>query len=294
MFEICTMTSAFEGKRNGEVIGYPEMICRSKAAGFDVLDLNMCTLDRQCGNPLAADCWNQRVDEIIGEIERQKVTFFQTHPPFRKGNIETFPDSEKEDFYWKMVFRSLDITARIGARWAVIHAINDAADPENIDLQLTKNHRHYDKIVDYADKLGIGIAFENMVQAPNAVHRFGSLPEEMIALADSYNSDNVGICWDFGHGNIAVAHRHADALRSLGARLKCVHINDNMGVLDDHVVPFCGNIPWAELMPVLKEINFSGVLDLELSFTNKLPDDLKDEAVRFTRTVAGKLKELIR
>ena len=293
MFDICTMTSAFCRKRDGVMIGYPEAIRRCKAAGFDVLDLNLCSLDRNEGNVLAGEDWEQQLEEIIAERDRQGVTFYQTHPPFRRGNIETFPDPEREKLYWDMMFRSLDITARIGAKWAVMHVVNDEADPENLELQLAKNHRHYDKIVDYAAKLGIGIAFENMVQAKGAVHRFGSLPEEMIALIDSYGRDHVGICWDFGHGNTAIPESHPEGIRSLGSRLKCVHIDDNMGVLDEHLIPFRGNICWEEVMPVLKEIDFKGVLDLELSLADRLPDDLKDEAIRFTASIAIKLQELV-
>ena len=46
-------------------------------------------------------------------------------------------------------------------------------------------------------------------------------------------------------------------------------------------------------MPALKEIDFPGVIDLELSITGGLPDELKDEAVRFTASIARKLQELI-
>lgn len=292
MIDICTMTTAFNKRRDGSLISYPESIRRCKAAGFDVLDLNMCSLSRNEGNELAGDDWERRVDAIIEERDRQGVTFYQTHPPFRTGSIDIYPEPEKEKFYWDMVYRSLDITARIGAKWAVIHPVNDADDPENIEVQLKKNHRHYDAIVDYAAKLGIGIAFENMVQGKNVVHRFSSLPEELIALCDDYNCDTVGLCWDFGHGNTAIPDRHPEGIRMLGSRLKCVHVDDNLGIIDDHFIPFRGKIAWEEVMPVLTEINFPGVLDLELSITGKLPDDLKDEAVRFTASIAKKLQQL--
>jgi sugar phosphate isomerase/epimerase len=86
---------------------------------------------------------------------------------------------------------------------------------------------------------------------------------------------------------------YPEGIRSLGSRLKCVHIDDNMGVLDEHLIPFRGNIRWEAVIPVLKEINFPGVLDLELSLADRLPDDLKDEAVRFTASIAKKLQSLI-
>ena len=47
MFEICTMTSAFNRKRDGSMISYPEAIRRCKAAGFDVLDLNLKNIQKK-------------------------------------------------------------------------------------------------------------------------------------------------------------------------------------------------------------------------------------------------------
>jgi sugar phosphate isomerase/epimerase len=280
MIEICTMPTAFNHRRDGSQISYPESIRRCKAAGFDVLDLNMCSLDRNEGNELAGDDWEVRVERIIEERDRQGVTFYQTHPPYRKGSIETFPDPEREKYYWDMIYRSLDVTARIGAKWAIMHAINDADDPENYKVQLEKNHRHFDPVVEYASKLGIGIAFENTVQFPVAPYRFAAVSEELIALCDSYHSPNVGICWDFGHGNLMYPGFSESALRPLGKRLNVTHVHDNLGVRDDHFLPFVGNIRWEKLMPVLKEIEYEGTLNLEISLSHRMPDMLRDEAAR--------------
>ena len=67
MIEICTMTTAFNKRRDGSQISYTESIRRCKAAGFDVLDLNMCSLSRHEGNELAEDDWERKVDAIIEE-----------------------------------------------------------------------------------------------------------------------------------------------------------------------------------------------------------------------------------
>ena len=294
MIPICTMTTAFRNRRDGTFISYPESIRRCKAAGFDILDINMCSMKNAATNELCGDNWEQLVEDIVRARDEQGVTFYQSHPIFRPGAIVEYDNPEDEKFYWDMYFRCLDITARVGAKWAIIHPSNV---PTTMDIkpQLELNHRHFDKIVDYATKLGIGVAFENMVESPKGgpkPHRFSAFPEELLELANSYNCDNVKLCWDFGHGNTAVPDRHPEAIRMLGDKLVCVHVDDNLGKQDDHFVPFRGNIRWEEVMPVLKEIHFPGVLDLELSIAGKMPDDLKDEVIRMTASIARKLQAL--
>lgn len=291
MIKISTMTTIFRDRREDDrLISYPESIRRCKAVGFDVLDLNMCSMSNPKANELCGDDWEKHLDAIIEERDRQGVRFYQSHPLFRRGHIVEFDDPEKEKFFWDMEYRALDITAKVGAKWAVIHPAYIPGEPD-WKKQIEHNHRIYDRLVDYAAKLGIGIAFENMVEHDRKNHRFTTYPEELIAICEDYNCDTVGLCWDFGHGNTACPERHAEGLRLLGKRLKCVHINDNWGTGDDHVIPFNGNIPWEELMPILTEIGFEGTLDMELANYN-LPDDLRDEWAGFTVSILRKLQAM--
>lgn len=292
MIEISTMTTTFRVRREDDTfISYPESIRRCKAAGFDVLDINMCSMSNAKTNELCGADWEQHVDAIIEERDRQGIRFYQSHLPFRRGHIVAFEDPEQEKFFWDMEHRALEITARVGAKWAVTHPVYI---PGELDWtkQLAHNRQMYDGLVEHAAKLGIGIAFENMVEHDKSNHRFTAYPEEIIAICDDFNCDTVGLCWDFGHANTACPERHAEGLRSLGKRLKCVHIDDNLGKIDDHFVPFRGNIPWEKLMPILTEIGYEGTLNLELKLNRMLPDDLKDEGAKFMCSIVKKLQTM--
>lgn len=280
---ISTMTSLFYNRReDGSLTPVPESIARCKAAGFDVLDLNMCPMDVRRKQYFCDDDWEERVDEVIQAAVKHQITFYQSHPPYRGGYTAVFPDPEDDAFFRRMERRALDITARVGASWAVLHPVCDPELGEDYDAQIALNHRIYDDMVEQAAKLGIGVAFENMIEFPGTPYRFAARPEELVALCDSYNDPHVGLCWDFGHGHLMVTDRHEEALRMLGSRLKVTHVHDNLAVRDDHFLPFMGSIEWEKLMPILKEIHFSGNLNLEIAFTHKMPDELRDEAARFT------------
>lgn len=291
--KIATMTSLFYNRReDGSLTPFPEAIARCKAAGFDVLDLNMCPMDVNRKQCFCDDDWEERLEDTIRAAKEHNITFCQSHPPYRPGCLPYLSNPEDDAFFRKMERRSLEITARVGASWAVLHPVGDPALGEDYDAQIALNHEIFDEMVELADKLGIGVAFENMVQFPGTPYRFAARPEELVALCDSYNRPNVGICWDFGHGNLMVSDRHEEALRMLGKRLKVTHIHDNLTIKDDHFMPFMGNIPWEKLMPVLKEIGFDGTLNLEIGLTHHMPDGLRDEAARLAASATKMLLDM--
>ncbi len=276
---IAIMTSSFRNQRGGgPEIPCPESIARCKAAGFDIIDMNLCSMKFPERNVFCGDDWEKYLDEVLKAKDEYKVEFCQSHPPYPVGGTIKLENPFENEFFWKMMRRAIEITARVGAPWAVLHPVF-IADERDIDKQLEFNHRTYDGIVELAEKLGIGVAFENMIQFPDKPYRFATNAQELNILADSFGSPAVGLCWDFGHANLSVPDKQPDQLREMGSRLKVLHVDDNMGVKDDHFIPFQGNIRWEEIMPVLPEIGFPGHLDLEVAFTNNMPDKLKDQAV---------------
>lgn len=292
MIPISAMTSVYRDRTTG-VIDQCQAIRRLKKVGFDIADMTLHSMKKPSDSPLCRPGWEKELERILATKEEVGVTFYQTHPDFRKGSIRAYEDPEAEAFFWTMVRRGLYITAQIGAKWAVLHPVNDVSTMD-VDFQIRLNHRVYDELVDYAAKLGIGIAFENMVETgkDGKPHRFSSYPEELIALCDSYHCDQVKLCWDFGHGNTAIPDRQDQALRDMGSRLVCLHVDDNFGGWDQHLLPFRGNVPWEKLMPVLKEIHFPGNINLEVPFSSFMPKELTDEAVHFTYSISQKLARM--
>ncbi|MBQ8813212.1 MAG: sugar phosphate isomerase/epimerase [Lachnospiraceae bacterium] len=277
--KIAIMTSSFRERREGgPEIPYPESIARCKAAGFDVLDLNLCSMKFPERNVFCRDDWEKYLEEVLKAKEEHKVEFYQSHPPYLGGRILAFEDEKENEFFWEMTRRSLEITARVGASWAVLHPV--CGEPtDSFEEHIRLNHQVFGESVELAERLGIGVAFENMSQIPGTPWRFGCTAEELVALADSFHSPAVGICWDFGHANLSRLDQPKE-LRLIGERLKTVHVADNLGVKDDHFIPFEGLVPWEEIMPILTEIGFSGHLVLEVRLTSNMPDRLKDAGAR--------------
>jgi sugar phosphate isomerase/epimerase len=68
-------------------------------------------------------------------------------------------------------------------------------------------------------------------------------------------------------------------VRSLGSRLKALHIHDNGGIYDDHTAPGFGNVKFNEFCTALKEIGYDGDFVYEAdNFYNRFDRELTHDA----------------
>ena len=274
-----TMTSLFRDRREcAEHFGYIESIQRCRKAGFTVLDMNLCALNRR-QTTLHLDNWQEQVDEIRNEAERLGCVFSQSHPPYRRGREGTFATAEEEAFFRAMSLRALEITAMLGAKWAVIHPVMDVtADINDVDAHVRYNQQMFAREAELAAKLGVGLAFENMFDGDQ--RRFGSTAEDLIAIQDSFHSDLIGICWDVGHAN-RMYRDQLKPIRKLGSRIKALHIDDNLGKDDLHLLPFEGNVPWEQVMHTLYDSGCEADLIYEIRNNANMPEALRDVTARY-------------
>jgi len=97
--------------------------------------------------------------------------------------------------------------------------------------------------------------------------------EALNAIIDPIGDKNLGICLDTGHLNLSFhrtgrfgeTYRQAHFIRTAGQRLRALHIHDNDGTGDQHLMPYThGNIDFREVMTALREIGCEHPLNLEI------------------------------
>ena len=266
-------------------------------AGFATIDLGLGNIGDE-DFVLAGDDWERKVDELGNEAAKYGMDFCQLHLPFQqKGSEETDPRFKVPGFkelFEQTMERSLILGGKLGIPWAVEHCMSPVGIRSDAEAAARFNHEYFDKYVDLAVKNGIGIAFENMVQCSldGAKVRYTGDYRDLIDFVDSYNDPMVQICWDFGHANICGFDQKV-ALRKVGKRLKCVHIDDNLGTADHHLLPFAGNINWYEIMPVLAEIGYEGECNLEAPKQfHHAPREMHPELAKYAFHVCDYLRRL--
>ena len=121
--------------------------------------------------------------------------------------------------------------------------------------------RSLDELAPIAQNLGIPLALENMP---------GDTWEVLDELLAAYPPDAVGICYDSGHGHIAMDGEQAtglDCLEQRIDRLLALHLHDNDGCGDQHQPPFYGTLDWPRLVAAIRRSpSYRGPLSFELSY----------------------------
>lgn len=287
---IGTMSILFrEQLGTDEHIGYIECLRRAKAAGFDVVDFNLCRL---CSHKTTfhLPTWQKDAEDIAQTAQDLGISLPQCHLPFKSAKVN-WQTPEDYAYFIQMFYRAIDVAAVIGFPWAVIHPdryfVVPGSESWDLDQFIAENHREYDPLVEYALKKGVGIAFENMNRG-----RF-SQAEELVAYIDSYKDARIGACWDTGHANMHYKGGDQwEPLHIVGRRLHATHIHDNNAKDDLHLLPFEGTIDWPRVVAALRDIQYTGDFISEAASNFHTPNDMKDYIGRHAHYVMEQVLNL--
>ena len=258
-------------------------------AGYRVLDINFC-MAMNPDSPLRGDGWADYVRSIGRLAESLGIRFNQSHLPYY--DVDREKGTEKAALMEELIRRSIIGTAMLGARWAVTHPFTVYGAGGNTAVSRQANLDYFSPHVALARQHGIGIALENDFEYSGAVRQriYCASAEELAGLCDAFQDPHhVGVCYDFGHANLTGGF-HRQNLRVLGGRIRAVHVQDNHGQADEHLLPFFGSIDWEDAMRGLAESGYRGDLTFEVQeFGRYLPRDMKILAVRDSIQVGNRL-----
>ena len=268
---------------------------RLRECGYEIMDLNMCPMQRNACELCEDDNWERFADMIGEEAARLGVTFVQSHPPYPKASTRRKtlydPGCEYNEFFLRMMKRALEIDARLGIPWAVMHPVSCAENPDpDFESDLKFNVNYYAPLYEIGAARGVGFAFENMADVDGR-RRFGATPDDLLAIVDAFPGEKKGVCWDTGHGNRQYIDQ-LPALKKVAPLLVCTHIDDNVGEKDLHHLPFMGTAKWPEIMNVLRDSGYQGGFIYEVSLFKNLPEPLKAPLARYAFEVAEHLLSL--
>lgn len=167
------------------------------------------------------------------------------------------PDGDVREFAVAEVEQALFVARRIAFKTLVVHlsAVSRSSGPGSYSRDGAR--RSLETLAASAAPLGVRLAIEVLPAEhshPGALVHF---------IEDVLDVSDVGICLDLGH-----AHIHGDvidAVETVAEHLIAVDLHDNHRRADDHLVPFGGNMPWAEVMMSLLKVGYEGPLTFELN-----------------------------
>lgn len=166
----------------------------------------------------------------------------------------------------KMI-RWLDLFDAIGIRNAVLHLdrMDGMGLPEAEVFQRNLEKLRMLQAHIQTNGLGLRICLENIGGIAKSV-------DQINAYLDLLDENCFGICLDTGHLNLHDKDQRNFILKA-GKRLKALHIADNEGERDQHMMPYGrGNIDFDQVVKALREVDYEGLFNLEIPGENRRPD----------------------
>lgn len=209
------------------------------------------------------------------QIDEAGLKISQIHGPW----VWPLPNDTKEHLAEWMESCKLTIrmTEMIGVRHWVIHPIMPFG-PQDVGTEAEcqkTNLDFFSELLPYAKTHNVVICFENMPMPDLSL----ASPRASLDFIRQFNDDNIKLCLDTGHSVICGTPLD-EAVRMAGKDLAVLHVHDNHGTADEHLVPGSGTIDFTEFKKALLEIGFSGSYSLESSLNGFFPELPIDERLK--------------
>ena len=173
------------------------------------------------------------------EVTGEKLAPFSvsTHLPFYDLNFGS-PDPFISKYSVDVMLEALEVSLLLGSSIAVSHINLNRSLPEKAFKKWWKGFvEAKNKIEKKADELGLTVVWENTYE--NDFKVFDMMLEE---------NDKTLFCLDVGHCNCFADFTALQFIERYGKSVKHIHLHDNFGDEDSHLVPGKGNIDFVPIM----------------------------------------------
>ena len=222
----------------------------------------------------------QEHDALANAFAKYGLAYETIHAPFRTNN-DIWMDGEAGEKMYQDLADCIERCAMFGVPDMVIHMSSGLTPPPTTDV----GRRRYEKLIEYATKKNVRLAFEN-------VRKLAHLAWIFEHFADN---DTVRMCWDCGHETCYTPH--VDFMTMFGNKVSCLHLHDNYGVpnQDSHLLPFDGVTDFEKVAKKIKTSGFEGTLMLEVlkPGCQEYKGLTQEEYIRKAATAAKRLAKLV-
>lgn len=220
--------------------------------------------------------WGDEFIEINGPKEKHPelarkagLDIINVHLPFIDAD-DLWLEGVNGDGLLDMYMKSVTDCNNFGIPAAVVHLTVGEEPPKPCGAGVERIKR----LTAHAEAKGVNIALENLKKLEHLDYVFPAV-----------SSDRLGFCYDSGHE--AVCGLKSGSLpEKYGNRLMVLHLHDNDGLTDRHMVPGEGILDWKAIKAGIAKSGYAGPVSLEV--TNEYSDlKGKETAGEFLRRAAA-------
>jgi len=165
-------------------------------------------------------------------------------------------DAEAREAALDLARREAEFAHRLGCRDVIVHPAGPG-ETQGEAFRAETFRRSAERLARLAAPADVRFLVENMPPP-----MFGQDAAILRRLVDEVDSPHLGLAYDSGHAH--VTGRPVRTIRDMGPRLWGVHLHDNNGTQDDHLLPGMGTVPFEDVARALAEVGFTGTFMLEI------------------------------
>lgn len=234
---------------------------------------------------------------------RHGITFGQAHAPYPPCP----PGKPVRPHSVDIVKKCIAVCSFLECPLLVVHPAN-LAWAVGRDAEREANLQFYTALLPAAQQYGVGICLENMFRSVNArvQEAVCSDPYQAADYIDTLNgiagAPVFSFCFDTGHANL-LKKDPLQFLQVLGSRVQALHIHENDGTYDMHLLPFTQGvdrtkytaIDWGRFLEGLRSIGYGGNINFEIhNVWYLLPEAAHPAALGLVRALGEYMKNKIK
>ena len=215
-----------------------------------------------CSFPAHLDYHDENAVRHAGErIRALGLRPISFHAPFADRIDITSPDAGIREGAVAELITACSAAALLGAENVVLHPgpEREGRPPHE---EFIERMRHaadsLNRVAEHCCASGVRLLLENMLP-----HLLFGHTSDMMFLLGEISTCSVGVCLDTGHARLSGDLGHV--FHKLAGHLRMVHVNDNLGDWDAHLLPGEGSIDWPWVIDELQQHQFHGGLILEMA-----------------------------
>ena len=232
-------------------------------AGFKYIDLSLYVINKD-DELLISENWEDNAKALLNKANEKGAKFVQAHSP--GGNPLSEDDSYVENLI-NATIRSIDVCGILGIPNTVVHAgvLKGISKEESFE----KNREFFRKLFPAMERNNVNVFCENSTAKNMGDMYFTNSGSDMKEFVEYVNHPLFHACWDTGHGNCEGSQY--DEITALGSDLYALHINDNRGGQDEHLLPYFGTMNLDEIMNALIDMDYKGYFTFEATSSLRSP-----------------------
>lgn len=201
------------------------------------------------------------VEQMLDYLDAAELPCDSMHGFYGNDVDPSAPDEAARKAAVNILRREGDIACRLGGPLVVVHCsgIYDET-PARQDLSRRREQlrRSIDDLAAHGRAIGVTYAFENLPP----YHALGSNVAELREMLDQAGYTHAGMCYDVAHAHLADSA--VWGIDAAGSQIRYMHVCDNHGQRDEHLMPTLGTIPWDDVAAAIARNRYDGVLMLEV------------------------------